>query len=94
MTTSATLSPAAMDAQMEALLSGEFDALSTEERAPSLARTGTESGKPSPIAGEIDDEDDDDRDEILPAGPPEAEAEPPVDPFDAAMESHSESGES
>jgi DNA-directed RNA polymerase subunit beta' len=79
----AALSPAAMDAQMEALLSGEFDALSAEERASSLARTGTEAGVPGPLeanlGGALEDEDED-RDELLPAVPPDVESEPPVDP--------------
>jgi hypothetical protein len=71
-----SLTAAAMDAQMEALISGDIDPLVPRE-STLLARTGTESGKDLPAPRPRTDE-------IVPAERPE-DVEPPVDPFDAAM---------
>jgi hypothetical protein len=72
------LSPAALDAQMEALISGDIDPLAPRQPSPALARTGTEpgaepSGQPRPAER---------ADELLPAERPDGA---PVDPFDVAM---------
>jgi DNA-directed RNA polymerase subunit beta' len=73
-----SLTVAAIDAQMEALISGDIDPLVSRESF--LARTGTESGKEP--AGRPKS------DELVPAERTE-EVQPPVDPFDAAMGSPS-----
>jgi DNA-directed RNA polymerase subunit beta' len=75
------LSPAALDAQMEALISGDIDPLAPRQPTPALARTGTEpggepAGQPRPAER---------ADEILPAERPGDDDETPVDPFDVAM---------
>jgi len=72
-----SLTVAAMDAQMEALISGDIDPLGSRESGV-RARTGTEAGKDLPPRAKPD--------ELVPAERPEDDdVEPPVDPFDAAM---------
>jgi DNA-directed RNA polymerase subunit beta' len=80
-----SLTAAAMDAQMEALISGDIDPLVSRE-ASYLARTGTEPAKDFPGVRPK-------KDEIVPAERSEPEDEPPVDPFDAAMGSPTRSEE-
>jgi DNA-directed RNA polymerase subunit beta' len=69
---------AAMDAQMEALMSGDIDPLAPRESGL-LGRTGTEGGKDVPSARPK-------LDELVPTERTGGDA-PPADPFDAAMES-------
>jgi hypothetical protein len=75
-----SLTVAAIDAQMEALMSGDIDPLLPRESGV-LARTGTEAGKEASSSGA-------EGDELVPAERPK-NLEPPVDPFDAAMGSGS-----
>ena len=75
-----SLSVAAIDAQMEALMSGDIDPLVPRESAGLLGRTGTEADKEVPVGRPKVDE-------LVPTEPPEGD--PPVDPFDAAMGSGS-----
>src|SRR5262249_42041793 len=76
-----TLTVAAIDAQMEALMSGDIDPLVPREASALLGRTGTESDKEVPAPRPK-------LDELVPTERPDDD-EPPVDPFDAAMGSGS-----
>jgi DNA-directed RNA polymerase subunit beta' len=70
-----SMTAAAMDAQMEALMSGDIDPLVPREASGLLGRTGTESVPASRPRS----------DEIVPAERADEDGEAPVDPFDAAM---------
>jgi hypothetical protein len=79
-----SLTVAAIDAQMEALMSGDLDPLVSREA--NYLRTGTEPAKELSAVRPK-------KDELVPAERSDDEEEPPVDPFDAAMGSPSRSEE-